>query len=299
MGGSRLERGVLTRRETVGHEDVVHRIVHAGRQRRYLVHRPAGARSGPLPVVLSFHGGLGRAEIQRTQSLMNTVADVGGFLAVYPDGTGLTRTHLTWNAGTCCGYAARTGVDDVGFVDRLIQDLHEHHGGDPRRIYACGMSNGAMLCYRLACELSHRIAAIGAVAGAMGVAGPRPARPVPVIHFHGLLDQNSCFHGGVGANQIQPRPHRAVPEVIAWWRQVNRCAPEPEILEEEDHVVERYGPGPGEHGAPVVLYKLPRGGHTWPGGVDLTAHLNTGPLVASVNASALMWEFFSRFELEP
>jgi polyhydroxybutyrate depolymerase len=281
----------------VGWDDAVHHLVRDGRTRRYLVHRPADDPAGPLPVVLLFHGGLGRAEVQRTQSGMNEVADRAGFLAVYPDGTGLMRTHLTWNAGTCCGYAVRRGVDDVGFVDRLIDDLSERYPVNPRRIYASGMSNGAMLCYRLACELSDRITAIGPVAGDMGVTGPVPTRPVPLIHFHGLEDQNSCFHGGVGTNQIQPLPHRSIPEGIAWWRDVNRCAPEPEIREETDCSIERYAPPAGEPGAPVILYKLPHGGHTWPGGVDVTPHLNTGRLVASVNASALMWEFFRRFEL--
>jgi len=228
---------------------------------------------------------------------MNEVAERAGFLAVYPDGTGLTRSHLTWNAGTCCGYALRSRVDDVGFVDRLIDDLCERYPVDPRRIYACGMSNGAMLCYRLACELSHRIAAIGPVAGDMGVSGPVPSRPVPLIHFHGLQDQNSCFEGGVGSNQIQPVPHRSIRGGIDWWREVNGCAPRPEIRKEDDCVIERYAPLPGEPGAPVLLYTLPRGGHTWPGGIDVTPRMKTGRLVASVDASAIMWEFFRHLEL--
>lgn len=272
-------------------------LQHAGRQRRYLVHEPAGAAPGAaLAVVLSLHGGAGWAEIQREQSRMNEVADRHGFLVVYPDGTGRTRMK-TWNAGTCCGYAVEAQVDDVGFISALLDDLAVLHAVDPARVYACGMSNGGMLCYRLACELSERIAAVGVVAGDMGVDGPRPSRPVPVIHFHGLLDENARFHGGIGSNQVLPVPHRSIPDTIAWWVRANRCAPEPRITREPDCEVHTYEPATGADGAPVVLYVLPGGGHTWPGGVDVTWRFNTGPLISSVDASELMWRFFARFAL--
>lgn len=272
-------------------------LQHAGRQRRYLVHwPPAVDPAAALPVVLALHGGAGWAEIQREQSRMNEVADRHGFLVVYPDGTGRTRMK-TWNAGTCCGYAVEAQVDDVGFIAALLDDLAVLHAVDPARVYACGMSNGGMLCYRLACELSERVAAVGVVAGDMGVDGPRPSRPVPVIHFHGLLDENARFHGGIGSNQVLSVPHRSIPDTIAWWVRANRCAPEPRIRREPDCEVHTYEPAAGSDGAPVMLYVLPGGGHTWPGGVDVTRRFNTGPLIPSVDASELMWEFFTRFAL--
>jgi polyhydroxybutyrate depolymerase len=229
---------------------------------------------------------------------MNQVADRFGFLAVYPEGTGLTRL-LTFNAGTCCGYAVRKGVDDVGFVRHLLdEELPRHYAVDNKRVYATGLSNGAMLCYRLACELSDRIAAIAPVAGSMGVEGPRPVRPVPVMHFHGMQDPNVPFAGGVGKNAIQPLAHRPIPETIAWWARVNRCLERPaEQRREKDYVYTRYEPAVGTAGAPVVLYALPEGGHNWPGGVDTTAFLGTGKLIVSVDASTLMWQFFARHTL--
>lgn len=270
---------------------------HDGRQRRYLVHWPPTADpAAPLPVVLSFHGGAGWAEIQREQSRFNEVADRHNLAVVYPEGTGRTRMK-TWNAGTCCGYAVQANVDDVGFVRALLDELPALYPIDRRRVYACGMSNGGMLCYRLACEAADRIAAIGVVAGDMGVDGPPPSRPVPVIHFHGLLDENARFHGGIGRNQVLPVPHRPIPETIAWWVRANRCAPQPHITRRPDCEIHTYQPPPGEAGAPVVLYVLPEGGHTWPGGVDVTWRFNTGPLIETVDASTLMWEFFRRHAL--
>lgn len=280
--------------------DRMHALEHDGRTRYFDVHLPEGsAVRHPLPVVLNFHGGLGSADSQRRQSRMDELSDERGFLVVYPEGTGrLAHRLLTFNAGSCCGYAKRRKVDDVGFVDTLLDQLPREYPIDVKRIYATGMSNGGMMSYRLGCELSHRIAAIGPVAGPMAVDGPVPSRPVPLIHFHGVQDRNAVFDGGIGPNAIQPTPHRAVREILAWWREVNGCAPEPvEVREERDYVLQRWAPPASRPGAEVVLCALPEGGHTWPGGTDVSAILHTGRLIESVNANRMMWEFFERFRL--
>ncbi len=269
-----------------------------GRRRRYLLHVPPnfdGSRAWPL--VLAFHGGGGRAETLVRQSRLDQVADKYGFLVAYPDGTGRLRM-LTFNAGTCCGYAVSQQVNDVAFVGQLLDELARTAAIDPRRVYATGMSNGAMLCYRLACELSDRIAAIAPVAGDLGVEGPVPRRPVPVLHFHGLADQNVQFAGGLGSNQYEKTPHRSIPDTLAFWLRANGCAAEPVAVEESaDFIRQAWAPPAGNLGAPVVLYKLPRGGHTWPGGVDVSRWLGTGAVVEAVDASTLMWQFFRQFSL--
>jgi polyhydroxybutyrate depolymerase len=272
-------------------------LTHDGLERRYLVHVPKGVEPGKkLPVVLAFHGGGGRAEGLRLASRLNETSDKGGFLLVYPDGTGLTRI-LTYNAGSCCGYAVRERVDDVGFVRQLLDELPKKYPVEAQRIYATGFSNGAMLCYRLGCELSDRIAAIAPVAGDMGVDGPEPKRPVPVLAIHGMKDPNSLFEGGKGKNQFQPVPHRSVMASLAFWIKWDNCQPTPKEQKDKDFIRSEWDPAPGAKGAPVILYALPEGGHTWPGGIDTTRHLNTGPLVKDVHASQLIWEFFERFTL--
>jgi polyhydroxybutyrate depolymerase len=100
-------------------------LTHAGRVRAYLLHVPPQADDKkPLAAVLNFHGGGGTAKGQKEWSGLDAVADREGFLAVYPDGTGrFGRRLLTWNAGTCCGYARTNAVDDVRFVIALLADL--------------------------------------------------------------------------------------------------------------------------------------------------------------------------------
>src|SRR5437016_6447484 len=109
---------------------------------------------------------------------LNEKADRAGFLAVYPSGTGRLERALTWNGGNCCGYAMLNKVDDVAFTRGLLDDLAKAVLIDRKRVYATGMSNGAMMVYRLASELSDRIAAIAPVSGPMGTRTCHPKRPV-------------------------------------------------------------------------------------------------------------------------
>jgi poly(3-hydroxybutyrate) depolymerase len=96
---------------------------------------------------------------------MDALAERAGFIVVYPNGTGrLDEKLLTWNAGLCCGYAMTEKVDDVGFVRALLDALATRAPVDTARVYATGLSNGAMLSYRLAAQLSDRIAAVAPVA---------------------------------------------------------------------------------------------------------------------------------------
>jgi len=275
-------------------------LSHGGYERRYLVHLPPSYDGRqPLPVVLAFHGGGGNAEVQRTQSQMNAVADKHGFIVVYPDGTGRLRL-LTWNAGTCCGYAVRKGVDDVGFVSALIDDVARIYSIDEKRVYATGLSNGGMLCYRLACELSDRIAAIAPISAGMSVDGPRPKRQIPILHIHGLKDNNVLFEGGVGSNQFQPEPHRSNAETLGFFINAYGYANQPiEVQKGADYIFDRYGPPPGQPGPPILLYKLPEGGHNWPGGIDTTGkRWNTGKMIETFPASTVIWQFFEQFTLD-
>lgn len=282
--------------------DVEQRLRHGDRERYYYVHVPEGYDgTTPLPVVLNLHGGGGNADAARRQSGMNEVADRNGFIVVYPEGSGRLRHKLlTWNAGSCCAYAVDQQIDDVGFFRALLDDLNSKYKIDARRVYATGISNGAMMAYRLACEMPDRIAAIGPVAGTMGVNGPVPGRGVPLIHFHGQLDRNVPFQGGFGPNGLLKVDHRSVPDTIAWWCRANHCDAENPTLEKRpDVTIQRYAPraDAGAAGAPIELYELIEGGHTWPGGADITSGLGTGKLVTTVDASELMWQFFQQFSL--
>jgi polyhydroxybutyrate depolymerase len=213
---------------------------------------------------------------------------------------------LTWNAGTCCGAAAASQVDDVAFVRALLDDLARRIDYDASRVYATGLSNGAMMSYRLAAELSDRIAAIAPVAGSMALAQFHPPRGMPVMHVHSVDDGRALYSGGLGA----PYPlagtrvlHPPVEERLAQWARVNGCGAEPEAKARRER---KSGSGvvhtatqlawPGCK-AETVLWKLTGAGHVWPGGpLDYLTWL-LGPGTRVLDANEEMWRFFSRHRL--
>jgi polyhydroxybutyrate depolymerase len=280
---------------------------HGGRDRTWIVHVPPGAAAGaPLPVVLVFHGGGGNAHGQQAWSRLDAIADREGFLAVYPDGTGrFGRRLLTWNAGSCCGYARDNGVDDVGFVLALLDDLATRTAVDRRRVYATGMSNGAMMSYRLAAEASDRIAAVAPVAGAMVMTPPPPARSVPVMHIHSVDDPRAPYAGGPGPlfPFLRRVEHPPVERTITWWVEQDGCARTPHVevprRDQTGDTATRVVYAPCRDGAEVVLWKLTGAGHVWPGAPPTYARWLLGPPTRVVDASAEMWAFFRRFALPP
>jgi len=275
-------------------------LQHGGLDRSYIAHVPPGL-SSPAPLVVALHGGGGNAAGQQKYSRMDELADREGFVVLYPNGTGRLRDRLlTWNAGTCCGSAMRQQVDDVGFIAAAIDDLAARVALEPRRVYATGMSNGAMMAYRLGAELPERIAAIAPVAGSMVFRGA-PRAPVPVLHIHSVDDPRALYAGGLGP----PFPmtttrvlHPAVAETLARWSAANGCKGDPV----EQEVRSGDGPNAGQTAtllsypgcrAPLEHWKLTGAGHVWPGGQQKFLAGLLGRGTSLVDANAEMWRFFS------
>ncbi len=228
---------------------------------------------------------------------LNETADQHGFLVVYPNGTGEFPKMLTWNAGHCCGYARRHRVDDVGFIRAILDELEGAGRIDRKQIFAAGMSNGAMMAYRLAAEMSDRIAAIAPVAGTTELDAAQPSRPVSVIHFHGTADEFVPFDGGRGPRSLSQHRFTPVETTIRHWVESNGCRQESTVTHLPNAgadglpILRREYPA-GRGGAEVVLYTIEGGGHTWPGRTPRLTAL--GPSTQSISANDLMWEFFAR-----
>ncbi|HMA35061.1 MAG TPA: PHB depolymerase family esterase [Chloroflexia bacterium] len=270
--------------------DLTGTLTFGGYTRTYLLHLPPAYHGDtPFPLVVNIHGGAGNAAGEVRLTGMNPEADRQGFLVVYPDGTGrLEDKLLTWNAGTCCGYALAHQVDDVGFVRALIAELGRHYAIDPRRVYATGMSNGGMMAYRLGCELADQIAAIAPVAGAQDGLRCRPAQPVAVIAFHGTADDHVPYAGGHGSAALSPAVDRSVAYAMAFWAQADGCAARPQTATQGHIVHDTYT---GCTGATAVeLYTVQDGGHAWPGGV---AWPGGPPPTQEIAASRLLLAFFA------
>jgi polyhydroxybutyrate depolymerase len=278
---------------SVGPGNYLRKINYGGRERFYEIHVPSSYnRSIPTPVVLVFHGGGGYPDAVRYQSGMDRVSDRHGFIVVYPAGTGISKDRLlTWNAIISSGYAMKNNVDDVGFTRAVLDDLGHYFNLDPKRVYATGLSNGAAMVYRLARELSNRIAAIAPISGQLPPAMSMGSRPISIIHFHGLDDRIAPFGGGQGA--ASKTMWNSVPNVISSWVAYDGLPPNPtKTFTRGAATCTIYGPG--RNGVEVELCEIKGGGHTWPGGDTTIAEkrFGLGAVNRDINASELMWEFF-------
>ena len=279
--------------------DHIRKLVVGELTRTAIVHVPHCCNlEKPTPVVLAIHGAAMSASIMVSFCGMNETADEKGFIVVYPNGTG-PEPLLTWNAG---GFREGLGTqaDDVTFLKTLLDDVATVVNVDPKRVYACGMSNGGMMCYRLAAELSDRIAAIAPVAGTMPAREVRPQRPVSVIHFHGTQDKLVPFEM-VGGKSPFWLKLKSVDATIETWVKIDGCGEKPPVTDVltndgDDLKVTRQTYGPGVDETEVVLVTVEGGGHSWPGQVQPFRFLGKSTL--NVSANELIWAFFEKHPLK-
>lgn len=234
--------------------------------RSYLVDLPAQTEGAPMILVL--HGGGGNpAQIARNSGFSRP-ANAQGYAAIYPAGSGYTRL-LTWNGGYCCGYAARAGIDDIAFLDRVIADAARRFGLDPTHVYITGMSNGALLAEAYAAARPRAVRAAAGVSGTLDLASFPVRGSVPLLHIHGTADTHVPFGGGRGSESLTDTNFTAVNDVIAAFRRANGPG-----LVEGTRVID-----PAEDGLRTVettwskggrphvrLLAVEGGGHVWPGG---------------------------------
>ena len=260
-----------------------------GLTRRYYLYLPSTwHRDRPAPLVLVFHGGGGRASGIAPHTGFSRLAERDDFVVAYPQGV-----KGRWNDGR--GYAATH--DDVGFVRALLDTLGRELAIDPRRVYATGISNGAMFSYRLACDLPGTFAAVAPVAGAMPVdLAPACAhtQPLSVLAFQGTADPLMPYSGG-GVAHRRGRVLSAE-RSIAFWATVSGCTAAPVTTDEPDRTtdgtrVRRTVYGTCREGRSVELYTIEGGGHTWPGGPPVGGAV--GRVTREIDATPLIWTFFA------
>ncbi|HTY33281.1 alpha/beta hydrolase family esterase [Mycobacterium sp.] len=229
----------------------LHHLSVGGRDRTYRLYKPAAAPA-PAPLVVVLHGYSGSARQAERDYHWDGLADSGKFIVAYPDGLG-----RAWNVDgeTCCGRPGREGVDDVDFISAAVADVAKNLGIDAAKVYAAGMSNGAIMSFTLACATGI-FAAIGPVAGTQ-LNACRAPHPTSVIHIHGTTDRLVPYNGGQGFSVINGP---SVPEVNAFWRNVDRCGA-PAATTSGPVTTSTAGCAEGRS---VVLVTVDGAGHEWP-----------------------------------
>lgn len=263
-----------------------------GNNRNYKVFLPDNySGTTKFPLVFNLHPYTFDAQWQITYTRLQVVADTLGYIIVYPNAVD------NWNSGLSYNNNYPTAdVDDVGFINALIDTLGNHYSIDLERIYACGFSNGGFMSLRLACELSHRIAAIASVGGLLPKSIAEncdPTRNVPVLMIRGTEDipPTSALTFWNSADQT-----------VAHWVGFNNCLETNSIfLDDLDPAdgctVEKISYTSCDYNCNVLYYKVHGGGHTWPGGnVEKNPDGNTN---MDISANYEILKFFSEAQLTP
>ena len=277
-------------------------LEHGGITRTYRVKMPASYDgSSPAPIVFVLHGVGGTGGDMLSFTGLDAMANTFGYIGVFPD-----ASNANWNDGRdVAGLPTYDlDIDDVGFIGSLIDALAAQYNVDLSRVYVTGFSNGAVMAYRLGCEMSGRIAAVAPVAGAMPANYAPECSPefaVPVVAFHGTSDQVVPWAGGdMGTPEDPLGTILSTEDSVIHWVVKNACdivplrTDLPDLDVSDGCVALRFEFLNGDAGSQVVFYEIGGGGHTWPGGSRLQPLWGMGPACQDIDGSLLIWEFFSR-----
>ncbi len=267
-----------TQAATLPAGDTPRTLTVGGMERTYRLYIPAGVKTDqPEPLVFIFHGFQQSAVTAHAQSGMNDMADANGFLVAYPNGSGPDNAR-SWNASGCCGYALENNVDDESFIRAMLADVESIAKVDPKRIYASGFSNGALLSFRLACEMADIFAAVAPVAGVLVTDPCQPVEPVSIIQIHGMADTVIPYEGGKNPAVAVRFP--PIEESLGVWAALDGCTGEPQV--EQDGIIRHTIYGNCRPGIGVELYTLEGLGHSWP-----------DPSMTKPSMSQMIWDFFA------
>lgn len=285
--------------------DYTFSLVYEGRTRAYLVHVPPSYDSASkMGVVFNLHGGGTTGLQQRYLSRFNGVADTLGFIVVYPEGV-----EKQWNDGRSGidSVAHRENIDDVGFILAVLTEIRKTFSIDSAKVFAAGISNGAQMTNRLACERADIFAGIATVAGSFSedlAKICRPSQPISVLLMNGTSDPLLPYQGGSGGGELAGYRGEglSVADTIAFWAENNGCSVTPRVEKlpntapSDGTTVEHITYGCLE-GVGLELYKIIGGGHTWPGNNPAKEYIESiekvfGKTTLDINGSEIIGAFF-------
>lgn len=264
-----------------------------GEKTTYLLHLPPGYTNGKEhALVVNFHGLGSEALKHQHYCQLDKVADKEGFITVYPQ-----SYHESWNAGLGFKSYRNDDHDDIAYFNRLLDSLEARYSIDKNRIYVTGVSIGGTFTYRVACEMSKRVAAVASVSGLMSdstLLYCDAQRSVPVLHIHGNKDHIMHYTG--------MRQAYGAEEVVKIWALKDQCENKPDTIQVPDvskkdrtrSILIKYSHC--ANGSEVWFYKIYNGGHTWPGSAK--AFKLMGRKSKDLNGSQAIWDFFERFTLQ-
>lgn len=273
-------------------------------ERDYLLYVPKRLRreQRKRPLILVLHGGGGRHRgmVRTSRGRWNQLADKHGLFIVY-----LNALDRLWDFGTSkTSKKLRRRVDDLGYFKRVIARISKALPIDEKRIFATGISRGGQASYFLACNLPDKIRAIAPIAMPLPVflvsTCKRSTNPIGVALINGTADPLVPYDGGTIRVFRQKRDDvLSTDDTIDYWRKRNGCPPRPTSIKRLDAVDDDtavvHSSWTKCTGAPVTLYRVENGGHTWPSGRQYLPRFIVGGTSREINAADEAWRFFKQY----
>lgn len=261
-----------------------HQFQHGGITRQYRVYLPVIYNaSNPASVVLTLHG-MGDNMTNFSGIGMNLIADTANIIVVVPQAINDPIAGTSWNSRAgYMGYFPNSTVDDIGFIDALIDTIKFNYSVNSQKVYACGFSMGGFMTQRLACESTGSFAALASVSGTIGngISTCNPDNPIPVAHFHGTADQTIPYSNNTYGIDVD--------SLINFWIANNNLGSTaqtysfPDIMS-DGYTVDHFKYDNGTQNSRVELFKVNGADHVW---LD-----NSNDIVYSKE----IWKFFRQFE---
>ncbi|MFM7059204.1 MAG: alpha/beta hydrolase family esterase [Planctomycetota bacterium] len=273
--------------------------------RECVIHVPVSCdRSRPNPLVIMLHGFGGTALNAAKETGWSAQADQQNFMIVYPEATRPDRTRpanfrsnpQAWNDGSGRFHAAAERIDDVAFIETMIDRINNTWKVDADRIFVTGFSNGASMTFRLGAELPQRFAAIAPVAGTCWTEHVGPSPAVSLCYITGTADSLNPLDGGYpklafGGKEQGGQPKPPVQTFIDRWSSELNC-PEQPRTDVMSGGVRRRTYGPGRQRSEILWITVEELGHHWPGGQSQAPEFLVGKSSRKLRATETVWDFF-------
>jgi polyhydroxybutyrate depolymerase len=248
-----------------------------GVERRYHLFVPTSDPDGPHSLLVLLHCGDAGSWRFPQQFAWEELAEEEGILIAAPVGKRVPPNEGAWQLNT-----DKDSMQDIDFVNAMIDEILKDHDVDPARVYAVGYSLGSMFSYELACQMSTRFTAIASHAGTMPVTPKfcEPERNVPIMHLHGSNDPIIAYGNTwdwKSWNSVGTM--RDLPSLVQFWRDKYNCRNE---TRNETDLGMHFVYDMCDQDARVEHHRMEEVGHGWPESID------------GVSTHQVLWSFLSK-----
>ena len=269
------------------------------RKTKFYIPKKLKRKKRSLVLCLHNEGETAESMMRLTKHSFNKLADQDGFIVGYPE-----ALNTFWNDGRedSISLSHYNNIDDLGYIERLIQYSIDSFRVDPGQIFVTGLSNGGFMTFRLACELSKKIKGIAAVSAGLALdqlVDCNADSTVSVMIINGTRDPMMPFTGGeMIVEERSQGSFLSAEETINFWLKGNKCKekiahrdmPNTNLFDETRS--EKFIHANCDNGSRVVLISVTNGGHTWPGGRQYSTEKAIGKTSKDFDASDEIWRFF-------